>query len=335
MGGAIVAHIMSGTIPEPISTLTCMAAAVAPDLDFYSRKLSGAAFLKVHHGFSHSIIGITVQSFLYTAMAYFILQIPWLNLRNPEYRQLFPLVFFSLVSHLLLDWVMHNNGMPFLWPFSRARFAFPLVLGVNPQTVSRNCGQKKFTTCLGCQYRGSLRNPVAWIVWTGGIAGLFLSCRAGIALATIAATIIYLSAVLILRERARTALYRLDPDFAGADAFPAKALPNLWLFVISRRDGSARAALVESFSRAIVRKWHFPPPLISPFVEQSAKRVIADLVSAVRHHYPEVHCGSAGITHINFRDLSFIYGEPLELGSVKVDLDKQGTIVSEVYRGVW
>jgi len=231
---------------------------------------------------------------------------------------------------------MHNNGLPFLWPLTRQRFAQPLILGVNPYTISRNCSKKKFSSCFGCQFRGSLRNPIAWILTLGGAIGLaILPLRLWIGFISIAITMLYLLLCFILRERARSAVIRLDSVFSKSDAYPGRAQPNFWLFVHEFPNGSARAVLAESFSKAIVRDWKFTPPLVSAFVETHTSRIKSDLDIAVKHVYPEVQYRDGGITHINFRDLSCIYSEPVELCSVKVDLDESGNIISEVYQGAW
>jgi membrane-bound metal-dependent hydrolase YbcI (DUF457 family) len=338
MGGAVVAHALSGTtsVPEPTLTLACMATAVVPDLDFFSRKLPGAAFLRMHHGFSHSLAGFILQCGVLTTSAYFFLKIPGLPFGEASFTALLVPVFLSLLSHGFLDWVMHNNGLPFLWPLTRRRYAQPLILGVNPYTISRNCSKKKFSSCFGCQFRGSLRNPIAWILTLGGAIGLIMyPYRLSIGYITLFISAVYLVFSYILRERARTAVLRLDPLFAESDAYPGRARPNFWLFVREFPDGAARVVLAESFSMAVVRDWKFTPPLISPFVETHTSRIKSDLDIAVKHIYPEVQYRDGGITHINFRDLSCMYAEPVELCSVKVELDESGEIISEVYQGAW
>jgi membrane-bound metal-dependent hydrolase YbcI (DUF457 family) len=335
MGGAVVAHVFSGAAAEPAASLTAIGAAILPDLDFYSRKLPGAAFLRVHHGATHSILGVLLQSFVCAATSFYVFNLGFLEFQPSRFLVLFAIALTSVFSHIALDWIMHNNGLPLLWPFSSRRFLLPLVLGVNPQTVSHKCKEKHFITCFGCQFRGSLRNPVAWIITAGGFAGyVWLHDRRLIALAAVCMTAAYCILAFCLRERSRKALARFEPSAAEFDAYPGRARPDRWLFVKSSPEGDARVFLTECFSPAVLRKWNFPPPLISPFVQESSRRVIADLEKAVRHLYPEV-TSHGDTTDVNFRDLSFLYSEPLELGSVHVILDAEGKIISETFQEVW
>lgn len=335
MGGLVTAHVLSGMIPEPQLTLTAAAASILPDLDFYSRKLPGAAFLRIHHGATHSFCGVLIQALLAAAASYVFFLLPVFHQRSSGFFVVFVISLLSVTSHVLLDLLMQNNGMPLLWPFSKKRFSFPLILAVNPHTVSRKCHEKRFSTCLGCQFRGSLRNPIAMIFLAGGVLGLvILGNRRIIGILTIASALLLSYWIYHLRENARKAVFRFEPSIGLLRGYPARARPDRWLFVASHPDGSATAFLTESHSPAILRKWSFPVPLVSPFVSQACSRIFNDLMESVYHVYPEVTY-SDGITRVNFRDLSFLYSEPMELGSVRVDIDAEGRIVRELFQEVW
>ncbi len=334
-GGVMIAHLCVGLAPEPALSLTSIGMALAPDFDFLSRKLPGAAFLRVHHGFTHSFTGVVFQSLIYCSIAWSFFRLELFNLPASPFVPLLTIGLISAFSHVLLDWVMHNNGLPFLHPFRYSRYAFPLILGVNPQTVSRKCHERHFHTCFGCQFRGSLRNPVAYLVTIGAAVGLILlPYRRVIAVVFLAATFGYLLYCYIARERARRVLIAFDPSMDGADAYPGRARPDRWLFVRSAPDSSAVAYLVCSDSRAILHKWQFPQASVPDDLIRRIPRVVQDLKYCIHHLYPMLITDN-GYRTLNFRDLSYLYSEPLELGSVRVVFDAQGNIVSEVFQEVW
>ncbi len=335
MAGALVGHACSGFAAEPAATLTAIAAAIIPDFDFYARKYQGAKFLKIHHGLSHSLLLPLFMSLVVAGPATFIFNLDIFSWGASSFGTLYAIALISQWSHLFLDWIMHNNGIPLLWPFTQRRFAAPLILGVNPNTVSRDCGNRKYTTCLGCQSRASLRNPVAWMVTILGALGFFTpEWRTAVGFLGVLLIVGYLSLVILLRNRAKSAIIRYAPDLKNADYFPARARPDRWLFIREFRNGSITALLTDSISQSILRQWQFTPPLVSPFVMEHASGILKDAHEVIKYPYPEVSFHSE-TTFVNIRDLSYLYSEPLEMGSIKVEIGSDGSILSEVYQEVW
>lgn len=335
MSGTILAHVAAGLAPEPAASLTCIAASILPDLDYYSRKLPGAAFLKTHHGATHSLMGASLSALLCAGVAWLFFNLPFPGFSRVSFVSLAFLSIASALSHILLDLIMQNNGLPLLWPLSRIRFAVPLIIAVNPSTVSRQCHEKKFSTCIGCQSRAALRNPIAWLTVIFALAGyILLPHRRIVGIIGGVLITLYVIWVQVQKERARTVVGRFEPDASSFRAYPGRARPDRWLFVRDRSDGSAVAYLTESHSPALLRKWVFTAPLLSPFVAQSCQRIMNDLKESIFHVYPEVVYQDE-MTSVTFRDLSFLYSEPLELGSVRVTINQEGRIVSEIFQEVW
>ena len=180
-----------------------------------------------------------------------------------------------------------------------------------------------------------MRNPVAWIITVFGLLAYFTPAwRIYLFVITIGLVSGYILLSIRLCCRARSAVTRIDPDVNTACFFPGRALPDRWLFVQSKPNGTITAYLADSMTKSVLRKWQFPPPLLSPFVANAARRILQDLEETIRFSYPEVRYQD-GITFVNFRDLSFLYSEPMELGSIKVQIDGQGKIISEKYQEVW
>ncbi len=331
MAGALVGHAFAGFHLEPTVSLTAMAMATIPDFDYFSRALPGAVFIKTHHGITHSIFGIGALAICTAAFFHFSGML--LGFRAPFLFLAF-VGFISGLTHILLDGLMHNNGLPLFWPISPRRYSLPLILGVNPRTVSRHCGDKKLLTCFGCQFRGSLRNPISWIITLGGIVGFIaVHHRPAVVGITSMLCALYFLFIYRMRNRAIQAVHNFDPEFDNADIYPGRARPDRWLFVKNAPNDAVHAVLVDSTARAILRKWRFPPPLLSPFVRNHTQRIFDDLKYAVKHLYPEARIQDDQ-TIIHFRDLSFLYAEPLEIGSIHVRLDKDGKIISEIFQEV-
>ncbi len=335
MAGALVGHTGSAFCPEPAATLTAIAAAILPDFDFYARKYEGSRFLKVHHGATHSISGIILQSGC-TAIAswLFFHYLPVPEFREPSFSALLLISFMSVFSHIFLDWIMHNNGLPLLWPFTPHRFCFPLVLGVNPRTVSHDCGEKHYLTCFGCQSRGGFFNPVSWILVVPATFGFFTpEWRLYVGLFPWLAIALYLGFCFILRECARRYAMRFEPGYKTARAYPARARPDRWLFILDDAD-SVNAVLADCVKRCVMRSWHYRREALSIETSKAVKKIREDLTDTIRHLFPmEIHLESG--TLIEFHDLSYLSAEPTEIGTVRVYLDSENRVIREVYQEIW
>lgn len=335
MAGALIAHACAGLAVEPAATITAMGAAALPDFDFYARKYDGAKFLKVHHGATHSLLGVLVQSLGGATAAWaFFRFVPVAKQYPAAFLPLLVIAFLSVTTHVFLDWIMHNNGLPLLWPFSEKHFCVPLVLGVNPQTVSHNCGEKHYLTCFGCQSRGGVFNPIAWIVLIPAVLGFFAPAwRNFIGVIPWLLVTVYFCVCVFLREQARRAVLKVDPYMKSARSYPGRARPDQWLFV--RRNGEkSYAALADGIKGCIMRRWEFRHEVHSLDTRQAVQRVINDLEPIITHMYMvEVPTESGKV--IEFRDLSYLYAEPTEINTIRVVLDSDNHIQSEVYQEIW
>ncbi|MBN1296094.1 metal-dependent hydrolase, partial [bacterium] len=278
MAGALVAHACAGIAAEPAATLTAVGAAALPDLDFYARKYEGAKFLKVHHGATHSVIGILVQSVVAAVTVWsFFRFVPFIGFRSAPFFPLLFIAFLSVATHVLLDWIMHNNGLPLLWPFSERHYCVPLILGVNPRTVSHQCGERHYLTCFGCQCRGGAFNPVSWMIVVPAVLGFFVPAwRNPVGFVPWIAVAGYLCLCLFYRKRARRAACRIDEEMMTVKSYPGRSRPDRWLFV--RRDGNRSfAILADGLKHCVMRRWEFRHEPLSPGVENAVTRVIRDL----------------------------------------------------------
>lgn len=336
MAGALIGHAGSAICPEPAATLTALAAAVLPDIDFYARRYEGSRFLKVHHGATHSGIGLIVQSAVVALLAWlFFNHVPVMDFGGPSLSVLLLISFLSVFTHIFLDWIMHNNGLPLLWPFSERRFCLPLILGVNPRTVSHDCGEKRYLTCFGCQSRGGFFNPISWIIVTPALFGYFVSSwRTAIGLVPWFLAGAYLILCYIFREKARKTAMRIDHNIKTAQAYPARARPNRWLFVHDNGHNTVSAVLSDCLLNSILRRWEYICRPLDPDVSEAVRSISRDLSYTIRHVYP-VGVPLPDGTLVEFRDLSYLSAEPTEIGTVRVFLDYENRILREVYQEIW
>jgi len=335
MAGALVGHAFAGLTTEPAAILTAVGAAVLPDFDFIARKYEGAKFLKVHHGASHSFVGLAVQALAGASAAWLFFEyMPWFNQFAASFLPLLLIASLSILSHVFLDWIMHNNGLPLLWPFSERRFCLPLILGVNPKTVSHNCGEKEYLTCFGCQSRGGFFNPVSWILVVPAVLGFFTpDWRNLIGILPWLVAGGYFALCIFFREHARNAAVKVDPLMCKAQAFPGRARPDRWLFVRQHED-LTEAIEADGLKNCVMRRWQIRSEPLSPETNQAVSRIREDLKSIIRFLNP-VEVKLKDGTLVEFRDLSYLYAEPTEIGTIRVILDKNNNVLSEIYQEIW
>lgn len=335
MAGVLIGHVGASFSPEPAATATAVAAALLPDFDFYARKYEGSRFLKIHHGVTHSLLGLVIQTGITAGASWFFFRFITIRFFQPASFTLLLLIsLLSVLTHILLDWIMHNNGLPLLWPLSARRFCLPLILGVNPKTVSHDCGEKRYFTCFGCQSRGGFLNPVSWILIVPAVLGFFTPewrTEAGLIPWILAAG--YLTLCYVFRESARGIAGKLDPCCRTADAYPARSRPDRWLFVCETGE-MINAILADCVKRCVMRRWQYRRIPLQPEVAKAVDRIHRDLQDTIRHLYPLEIPVPEGML-VEFRDLSYLSAEPLEIGTVRAYLDPSFRLTWEVYQEVW
>ncbi len=118
-----------------LATLTLTLAAEAPDLDVLGG-VRGPAFGFAHHrGFTHSFLGVLLDSIVVLAFVYLIW---WLRGRRtkdptlpPRWGLLFLYACLAGLSHILLDFTNNYGVRPF-WPFSEKWYSWDIVFIVEP-----------------------------------------------------------------------------------------------------------------------------------------------------------------------------------------------------------
>lgn len=187
-------------IGDPVYIATVLGAQ-APDFDIIAQVRGNMAYLRQHRAFSHSVPGIGLWS---AAIAGLI----WLAMPQAAVGQSFLWAFAGGLSHTVIDY-FNTHGTAILWPFRRERKSYPLLNVFDP------CLQ--FLMLSMYFHRLPIRQ---------------------VALASLAALILYVFARFLLKVRATAWLKR---HFAGQDVRRVWVMPCLtrlfvWDFVVETSD---------------------------------------------------------------------------------------------------
>lgn len=118
-----------------LATLTLTLAAEAPDLDIFGR-FGGPAFGFAHHrGFTHSFLGVPLDSAVVLVFVYFIWLVRGRRVKDPNLPPRWGLLFgyacLAGLSHVLLDFTNNYGVRPF-WPFWEKWYSWDIVFIVEP-----------------------------------------------------------------------------------------------------------------------------------------------------------------------------------------------------------
>lgn len=123
--GCLAQELLVG--PEPGLIVCALLASQFPDLDVIIGAKSKTAYLKHHRGFSHSAL----LSPLYAAIIALGIK---LIFPQTSFSHLFLVSFLSLGLHLFLD-LLNAYGTKLLWPLSNQRFAWDILMIVDPLII--------------------------------------------------------------------------------------------------------------------------------------------------------------------------------------------------------
>lgn len=324
LSGVIVGSLLGG---DGVETAVAVGAAIAPDAEFLTRKIPRTAFLDYHHGITHTIAGGAILSIGWAVLAGMVFGRSWVSL--------LPVSIGGVLMHILLDLLMHNNGVALLAPFSRKRYACPVVLGLNPNTASKKCKEGRYGTCFVCQAHGSLFNPFMW-VFLGASALALASASLGRP-AAVVSCLLLLGYVLFAQNRKRTAIrIASDEDNPGVRqlVFPASPGPYLWL-IVKEQPARFRAVLVDTKHK--LRLW--TKDLSKPPVPAAVKAT--ESLISVRGFKNSVifpfwsHEREGNVDHVAWHDLSYLFSSDVELYTLHIKRDQHGEILQNEFHERW
>lgn len=325
-------HALAGVVtgglfgPDGVGVAVAVAGALAPDAEFVTRRIPRTAFLDYHHGLAHTILGGLAAAGATACVAGLVTGRSWASL--------LPLALAGLASHLVLDLLMHNNGIALLAPFSRRRYSFPLVLGLNPRTASPQCRNRGYGTCLVCQAHGMRLNPFFWVLLAAACATLGAPRLARTWSVTAFVALAGLS--LYANRRRSRAISACAPSARGSrcKAFPASHSMREWL-VLREEPTEWHATLVDGSSG--VRRWE----RVIARAQPPAAVLATDRLLSVRGfknsvmfpHWSHEHLD--GVDHVTWHDLSYLFSDSVELYALHVRMAEDGRLIQNEFHERW
>jgi membrane-bound metal-dependent hydrolase YbcI (DUF457 family) len=337
-----ITHIVAGAaaaalaVPETaglsplIPIAVGVAASLTPDLDFITKQFSQAAFLRHHHGITHGISSAALQGALVALVfsAIFGLQF---------YVPLLIAALAAEATHLILDMLLHSNGIAILSPFSERRFSLPILLGINPLTALAQCHRQNIAICTLCQFNSAIRNPMPLVLFVGTVLGAMdfehVRIYAGACVSFMA--LWYLLAVWA-RVMAKRHLHRLGDftDWELLGPFPANFYLTKWLGVF-RRDDVYETVIIQLGRKGLLSKFYYGKNRQGSHLEEAKQSSMRQTFETAAYVPFETEKHEQGGYKISWLDLSHALDPNIELFSLHVHLDEQGHLLRSAFRERW
>ncbi len=306
---------------------TAFVASLAPDAEFITRRIPRTAFLDYHHGLIHAAFGGILAAVGIAIVGSWVAGTPWVSL--------LPFALAGVASHIILDLLMHNNGIALWAPFSRKRVAFPIVLGLNPRTASKHCKEGRYGTCFLCQAHGSLFNPFLWVLLCGALVGIvFPATRQAAAVISMLFLLVY-SAMVLTRKTKADRLVRGNTKRAlRKKTFPASFDSRKWLVVRETVD-QFESSLVDTQQHAVLWSHSLLKLPIPAAVEKTMSIIsVRGFQNSVIFPY-WTHEMKDGVDHIVWSDLSYGFSTDVELYALRIRMNRDGEIVQNEFHERW
>lgn len=325
-------HVLAGIVvgglcdADGIGLAVAAAGALAPDAEFLTRRIPRTAFLDYHHGIVHTLPGGLIAGLLIAVAGGLLSGREWLSL--------LPLALGGVASHVCLDLLMHNNGIALLAPFSRRRFSFPVVLGLNPVTASTRCRERRYGTCLQCQASGLRFNPFFWTLLTAAVACIAVP-QLGRVWGILTLSILF--GLILYSNRMRMAALAVTGNGEHAvrrKAFPASFGMARWLVLCEGGD-EFHAALADGRARRVLWERRMPKRLPPPPVKASERLLsVRGFKNSVMFPYWTWHKVD-GVDHVAWSDLSYLFAEHVELYTLHLKMDEGGQLLQNEFHERW
>jgi len=332
VSGLALANLVVGDEHRLAASLTLAFAANLPDVDFFTRPLKTLGSPKHYHNFTHSLLGSAVLSLACAGALHAVYPFA-------SYGILSGLMLLGCGMHIFLDTVITSCYVRLFWPFSLRQSSMELLVGLNPVTASKRCGQTPYLVCPVCQLRGALFNPFLLGLAAGLAAAWVLPAqRRWIALLSMALPLTYLVFQFGSKRRARQAIRSIDPriDPCCLHLYPAHMIPFRWLAILEEKDRYRRFRVTGLSARAVeVASVPRPESLAHPLLEKSRQGALFQNVST-RFVHPYGRVEERGEeTLVCWTDLRFDIDPRVALYTLKCRYSRQHEPISEEFRERW
>jgi hypothetical protein len=307
-----------------------VAASLTPDLDFITKQISQASFLRHHHGITHGILPTVIQAALVALIFAVFVGMKF-------YLLLFIAALAAEATHLILDMLLHSNGIAIFSPFSERRFSFPLLLGVNPQTTLAQCHLQNIAVCMLCQLNGAIRNPTPLALFITAVLGVLdfdhLRIYSGVCFCFLA---IWYSLAGWARIAARKHMLKLE-DFKGWELlgpFPASFYLIKWLGVF-RRDDVYETVVIKLGKDGYLMKHNYGKNKSGLHLETAQNSPYRETFETAAYIPFEAETSEPSGYKVTWLDLSHAIDPQVELVAVHIHLDEQGHLLRSAFRERW
>jgi len=322
LAAVAAAEIFTPAEFEPWTVAASVGAALAPDVDFLARRFSHIGLLKFHHTITHSMFSCIFFAALWAGLLTLVSAVPWL--------MLFLFAVVGATTHILLDIILHNNGVMLFWPFNRRMVRGGWFLGLNPYTSSARCGERRLTVCLICQAHSLIFNRVFFILVSTALVSLVLwPFRRYIFLTGIILLVLYV--FYTIRQKRRAAMLAGESVDNIDELFPASFNGLEWL-AIARYNRGFRTAKIDLKNMSVGEPSEHraaPPSLVGSC--RNLPSVEAFLDNAIAPFAEESPDGQ----ELWWRDLSYDFSPDVILHVLKIRFNDDEEVVYEEFRERW
>ncbi len=321
LAAGIASEIVTPRDLEPWALLAATGASVLPDFDYLALRGGHMGLLRFHGTITHSLVGVTAIAIAWGGVVAVALGASW--------PMLAAFAWLGGLSHVVLDILIHQNGLTLFWPFSSRRLRASLLVGLNP-LASPRCGEQKLRVCAGCQARTVAASPVFFLVAATAVAaGLAWPERRAVALTGAAALMVFLLGQFVLKAHAR----RLSRRAHGPEArvYPASYSGRRWLTARPDDDGWITALVDVLHGSGGPLRVHRPAP--ADRIRSTQGRPNVQLLTAISV-IPFAEAASEG-RELWWRDLSYDHDPEVPLNVLKIEFGDDGHVVAEQFRERW
>jgi len=332
VSGLALANLMTGDEHRLAFSLTLAFAANLPDVDFITKPMKTLGSPKHYHNVTHSLLGAVALSLVSAWVLHAVYPFA-------SYVTLCALMLAGCALHIFLDTVMTSCYVRLFWPFRLRQSSLELLVGLNPVTASKRCGQMPYLVCPVCQLRGALFNPFP-ICLTGGLlaAWAFPVHRQWIALVSLAVPLAYLAVQFGSKQRAKQAIRArvtgIDPS--ALHIYPSHMIPFRWLAILEEPDRYRRFRV-----QGLPAKVEAAPPVPRPesltdpaLVKSRESDLYQNVSTRFAHPYARVE-ERGGETLVSWTDLRFDIDPRVVLYTLKCRFSNRNEPISEEFRERW
>lgn len=334
LGVTVCEAVGPSSLYESGAIAASIAGAVIPDCDFIIRPLGPSYTIRFHHGPTHSIF---FGLFLSLLCALMVSCVPRIILSSwaPPIFPLWIFAYLGFLSHVLLDPLVHCNGLKILWPFSKKWFRFPLFVGLNPLTSSARCAESSLIVCWICQSHSLLFNRFFYILLICFILQLvFWPQRQLICLVCLMVLFSYGLWSFSRKKIATRTAKRFFSNHRDLEIYPSDFGTNNWLAVGKTKNGFATLNMNLRRTRYNSIKYfpYDPSPLLDK-VSQDDK--VKSILNSFIVPYGVIRRDEQRKSEIHYWDLAYFFTPDINLHLAKVEVDNQGRVTSVDFRERW